>query len=88
MKPENRRPGVSEEIERDVWKADIKKIKGSGVTQNKLDGPRSGKLCKTSKPSKREKKKKESGRGSLSDHVGRMVKVHHIRLKSRPFYNV
>lgn len=35
---------------------------GSGVTQNKLDGPRSGKLCKTLKPTKRWGKKEERER--------------------------
>lgn len=38
---------------------------GSGMTQNKLDGPQSGKLCKTFKLTKRERASK---RQSLSSH--------------------
>lgn len=33
------------------------------MTQNKLDGPRSGKLCKTFKLTKREKRERERKRG-------------------------
>ncbi|TNN73664.1 hypothetical protein EYF80_016044 [Liparis tanakae] len=40
----------------------MKKKKGSGVTQNKPDGPQSGELCKTVTLTKRERER-ERGRG-------------------------
>lgn len=69
--------GASEEILRDIWKANIKKREGKGLTQNKLEGPQSSKLCKTFKLKKKERVGKiarlirQSLGGHWRAHVGK-----------------